>query len=224
MSKNYALQAEARDGAGKGAARALRRDGKTPAVIYGDNKEPVKIAVNSNALNTEYNKGHMFTTLCDMDVNGEKHLVLARDVQLHPVTDVAEHADFLRVTPKTKIKVFVPVEFLGEEESPGMKARGTLNIVRHEVELWCSATNIPDSIQADMTTKDLGDAIKASDATLPEGTTHVIDDRDYTIATVVAPRTAAEVDEADGEVAETDMEADGSGDAQAEGDAAEGGE
>ena len=226
MSKNYALQAEARDGAGKGAARALRRDGKTPAVIYGDNKEPVKISLNSNALNTEYNKGHMFTTLCDMDVNGETHLVLARDVQLHPVTDVAEHADFLRVTKKTKIKVFVPVQFLGEEESPGMKARGTLNVVRHEVELWCSATSIPEMLEVNMGDKDLGDAIKVSDANLPEGTTPAIDDRDFTIATIVAPRTAEEVEEADAEVAETDMEADGSGEAPAEGegDAAEGGE
>ena len=225
MSKNYALKAETRDGAGKGAARQLRRDGKTPAVIYGDNKEPVKIALNSNDLNTEYNKGHMFTTLCDIDVNGEKHLVLARDVQLHPVTDIAEHADFLRVTAKTKINVSVPVQFLGEEESPGLKERGVLNVVRFEVELVCSATKIPEALEVDISTKEIGDAIKMSDATLPEGTKPVITDRDFTIATIAAPRTAAEVEEADADVEETDMEADGSGEEGAEGDgAAEGGE
>lgn len=228
MSKNYALQAETRDGAGKGAARELRRNGKTPAVIYGDNKEPVKIALSSNDLNVEYQKGHMFTTLCDMDVNGEKHLVLARDVQLHPVTDVAEHADFLRVTPKTKIKVFVPVRFLNEDTAPGIKARGILNVVRYDVELVCSATAIPEQIEVDIGTKDIGDAIKISDASLPEGTKPVIDDRDFTIATIAAPRTAAEVEEADSDIEETDMEADGSGDAPAEGESgdapAEGGE
>ena len=103
MSKNYALQAEARDGAGKGVARALRRANKTPAVIYGDGKDPLNIALDENTINVEYNKGQMFVTLCDLEVGKDKHLVLARDVQLHPVSDNVLHVDFLRVTPKTKL-------------------------------------------------------------------------------------------------------------------------
>ena len=192
MSKNYALQAEKRERAGKGVARSLRREGLTPAVIYGDKKEPVKITLSENEINVEYNKGKMFTTLCDLDVAGDKHLVLARDVQLHPVTDVVEHVDFLRVTSKTKLAVDVPVQFINEEECPSLDQKGTVNVVRHTVELVCVATSIPDYIEVDLAGKEHGDAVKISDATLPEGAKPVIDDRDFTIATLVPPKTAAE--------------------------------
>ena len=193
MSKfNYALKASKREQAGKGVARALRRENKAPAVIYGDNKEPVKIALEGNAINLEYRKGHMFTSLCDLEIEGAKHLVLARDVQLHPVSEKVEHVDFLRVTPKTKIVVQVPVHFINHDECPGLKEKGVMNIVRHELELVCLATQIPDSVDVDLTGKGLGDAVRVSNAKLPEGTKPTITNRDFVIATIQIPRAYVE--------------------------------
>ncbi|MAE50553.1 MAG: 50S ribosomal protein L25/general stress protein Ctc [Micavibrio sp.] len=226
MSKNYAIEAEQREQAGKGAARSLRREGKIPAVIYGDKKEPVKITLDSNRINVEYYKGHMFTTLCDLSVGKDKHLVLARDVQLHPVTDVVEHVDFLRVSAKTKIAVNVPVTFVNEDKSPGLVDKGILNVTRYDVEVVCLATNIPDEIVVDLEGKEQGDAVKSTDAKLPEGSKFVIDDRDFTIATIVAPKRLedleaelAEGDEDDGIV--SDEEAAAAAEAES-GDAKEG--
>ena len=194
MSKQYVLEAQARERAGKGVARSLRREGRTPAVIYGDGQEPVKISLDTNTINVEYNKGQMYTTLCDLAVGGEKHLVLARDVQLHPVTDVVEHVDFLRVTDKTQIAVDVPVQFINEDKCPSLDKKGILNVVRHTVELQCIAKNIPDLIEVDVAGKEHGDAVKISDALLPKGAKPVIDDRDFTIATLVPPKTAAQLE------------------------------
>jgi large subunit ribosomal protein L25 len=209
------LKAEERERAGKGIARQLRRDGKTPAVIYGDKKEPIKIALDQNTINVEYNRGQMFTTLCDLEVGNDKHLVLARDVQTHPVTDVVEHVDFLRVTAKTKIAVDVPVQFINEDKSPGMDQKGILNVVRYTIELVCTATNIPENVEVDLEGKEHGDSINVSDANLPEGAKPVIDDRDFTIATLLAPKKVEEVEEtAEGE----------EGEEGGEGEAAEGGE
>lgn len=190
MAKKYALKAEERERAGKGIARSLRRDGKTPAVIYGDKKEPVKITLNENEINVEYNRGQLFTTLCKLNVAGKDHLVLARDVQLHPVTDVVEHVDFLRVTDKTRLAVDVPVHFINEDKCPSLEGKGTLNVVRFTIELTCRATNIPDFIEVDVEGKEHGDAVKVSDAALPDGAVPVISDRDFTIATLVPPKTA----------------------------------
>ena len=183
MSKNFALKAEKRERAGKGVARALRREDKIPGVVYGDHKEPVMISMPAKEVGLEYNKGHMFTTLCDLDVSGDKHLVLARDIQLHPVTDRVLHVDFLRVSPKTKLNVMVPVHFINEEECPGIKEKGILNVVRHEVELTCAATTIPEAIEVDLTPFEIGDAIKISAASMPQGAIPAITDRDFTIAT-----------------------------------------
>ena len=188
MAKQYLMQANARDGAGKGIARALRRE--QHRLSFTAMKEPVPIPLDQNSANVEYNRGHMLSTLCDLDVAGEKHLVLARDVQLHPVTDMVEHVDFLRVTAKTKIAVSIPVELVNEDASPGMKQGGILNVVRFEVELVCSATKIPDLIEVDLTGKEMGDSVRISDAKLPEGTSPVIDDRDFAIATIDKPKTA----------------------------------
>lgn len=220
MSKNYAFTAEVRERAGKGVARSLRREGKIPAVIYGDKKESVKIQMSENAANVEYNKGRMFTALCELDLAGEKHTLLARDIQLHPVTDVVEHIDFLRVTKKTKIAVNVPVNFINENASPGLDQKGILNVVRYTVELLCSAMDIPEALDVDMAGKEIGDAVKVSDAAMPEGASPVIDDRDFTIATIVAPKTAAE-EEAEEAEADAAIEASEAGD---EGEAAEGGD
>lgn len=209
------MTAEKREGTGKGTARALRRENKIPAVIYGNNQSPLSIVLDAKTINLEYRKGHMFTTLVDMNVDGDKTLVLARDIQLHPVTDVVLHADFLRVSPKTKIAVNVPVQFVGEEESPALSKKGILNIVRHEVELLCVATSIPESIEVSVADKEFGDTVKISDAKLPAGITPVITDRDFTIATIVEPRGAGD-DEAEAAEGETEAEATAEGEETAE--------
>ncbi len=218
MSDKYAFKAEKRDAAGKGIARALRRSGRIPAVIYGDKKEPVMISLDSNNTNVEYLRGHMLTTLCDLDVSGDKSLVLARDIQLNPVTDVVEHVDFLRVSAKTKIAVNIPVQFINEDKSPGLVDKGILSVIRFEVELNCSATSIPEVLEVNIEGKEIGDSIKMSDAILPAGVSPVIDDRDFTIATIDAPKTAEE-EEAENEEGAIDPV-----EAAEEAEAAEGGE
>jgi large subunit ribosomal protein L25 len=188
MSKNYALKAESRDRAGKGVARSLRRENKVPAVVYGDAKAPVKISLTSKETNIEFNKGHMFTNLCDLEVDGQKHLVLARDVQVHPVTDRVEHIDFLRVTAKTKIAVKVPVHFINEDKSPGLTAdKGVLNVVRHEAELLCTATNIPEEIVFDLSGTKIGEAVRINDGNLGDAVP-ADRSRNYVIATLQAPK------------------------------------
>ena len=187
-AKHIALAAEIREGTGKGTARALRREEKIPAVIYGDKKDPVTITLDDKEITLEYHKGHLYTTLIDITVNGKKELVLTRDVQTHVVTDDIQHVDFLRVSAKTKIAVDIPVHFINEDKSPALEDRGIINTVRHTVELYCKATEIPEYIEVDLEGKEYGDAVKLSDAKLPEGATPVIADRDFTIATIVEPR------------------------------------
>ncbi|NCO03412.1 MAG: 50S ribosomal protein L25/general stress protein Ctc [Alphaproteobacteria bacterium] len=203
MSRQYKMTATKREGAGKGAARAIRRDKQTPAVIYGDKKEPVTISLPTKETNLEYNKGHMFTMICELDVDGEKHTVLARDAQLHPVTDNVMHVDFLRVTDKTSITVSVPVNYIGYEESPAAQAKGILNVVRFEVDINCKAKNIPESIDVDLSKAQIGDAIKISNANMPEGAKPAISDRDFALAAVSAPRVVLDDEPAEGEEGET---------------------
>jgi large subunit ribosomal protein L25 len=189
MSKSFSLQAEAREEAGKGVSRSLRRQGKLPAVIYGDNKTPVKIALSAHNVNLEYHKAHMFTSLCELDLDGKKHIVLARDVQLHPVTDFVEHVDFLRVTDKTELKVHVSLQFINHEQSPGLKDKGSLNVVAHQVEVVCKAENIPDFIEVDLSGKNHGETVNISSAIMPKGA-RPASDRDFTVANIVAPKRA----------------------------------
>ncbi len=188
MTHTYTMAAEKRERAGKGIARALRREGKIPSVIYGGNKEPVIIALDGNKSNVEYNKGHMLTSLCDMEIDGKKETVLARDIQVHPVTDCVLHIDFLRVTSKTTLVVKVPVHFMDEDKCPGLRKKGVLNVTRHEVELVCKATDIPDMLEVSLEDIEIGQAVRLSNAKLPEGTKPAIDDRDFTIAQMAAPR------------------------------------
>jgi large subunit ribosomal protein L25 len=223
MSKNYALKAEKRDRVGKGVARALRREGKVPAVIYGDSKEPVTIVLPEKELSLEYRKGRMFTTLCDLDIDGEKHMLLARDIQLHPVTDNVLHVDFLRVTSRTSLTVKVPVQFINENDSPGLQEKGILSVVRYDVELVCRATKIPDSVIIDLTPFNIGDAIKMSDAELPEGAESAFE-RDITIANISAPRTMVEEVAEDEEGEEGAEEGAEGGEEASEGEAASEGE
>lgn len=200
-TKKYTLVAEKRDRAGKGVARALRLQQRIPAVIYGDKKEPVLISVLDKDLTLEYKKGYMFTHLCDLEIDGKKELCLARDVQLHPVSDKIEHADFLRVSPKTKINVEIPVHFINQENSAPLKAGGVLNIVRHEVEMECSATDIPEFIEVDISSYDFGDSIRISAAKMPANVKPVME-RDFVLATMAASRAATSADdEADAAVA-----------------------
>jgi large subunit ribosomal protein L25 len=194
MTDRIAMQAQSREGTGKGTARALRREKKIPAVIYGNNQAPVTITLDEKEITMEYHKAHLFTTLMDIEVDGKKELVLARDVQTHVVTDNVLHVDLLRVSAKTKIAVMVPVNFINENES-AMSAGAILNTVRHEVELMCKATEIPESIDVNLTGKEFGDSVNLSDANLPDGVTPVIDDRDFTIATLVEPKAAPVEDE-----------------------------
>ena len=219
MAKQYTLAATKRERAGKGVARALRREHKTPAVIYGDNQEPVTITVPTKEVTLEYHKAQMFTTLCELDLDGSKEVVLARDVQLHPVTDNVLHVDFLRVTDKTKITVAVPVNFLNQEKCKGILEKGVLNVIRYDVDLVCRAKNMPDAIDIDLTEFDIGDSVKISDAVMPEGSEPAISDRDFTIASIAAPRSIEDIEaeEAEGEEGEEGAEG-------ADGETAEGGE
>ncbi len=196
MTKHYALSAETRDRAGKGVARALRREAKIPGVIYGDSKEVVTIELPVKEITLEYQKGHMFTNLCDLEVDGKKNLVLVRDLQIHPVTDRVLHVDFLRVSPKTTIMVHVPVHFINEEKCPGLKAGGTLNIVKHDLELVSLATAIAEFVEVDLEGLEIGDAVKLSNIKLPAGAKSA-SDRDFTVATIAAPRKLLEEEDAE---------------------------
>jgi large subunit ribosomal protein L25 len=193
MSNNYALSAQKRDRAGKGMARAVRRENQVPAVIYGDNKEPEIISLPIKELTMTYQKGLMQTHLCDLTVGTQKNLVLARDVQLHPVTDRIIHVDFLRVTPKTTIEVEVPVHFIEQDLCPGIKLdKGVLTVINHSIRLVCPAANIPSTLEVSLKDKKIGDAIKLSMAKLPNGVRAPKGMEEETLATIAAPTVYAE--------------------------------
>jgi large subunit ribosomal protein L25 len=188
MSKKYALTAQKRDRAGKGVARALRRENLVPAVVYGDNKAPVLISLSSKDIHLEYNKGHMGTNLCDLTVDGEKVLTLARDIQTNPVSDKIEHVDFMRISPKTKITVEVPIIFLNQDKCPGIKNKGILNVVHHAIDLKCSATDIPEHLEVDLSNAEIADSIKVSAIALPKGASPAnTREGDFTVATIMEP-------------------------------------
>ena len=182
-----ALKASSRAKAGKGAARATRREGRIPAVIYGDNKEPVLISVPEKELTLALHKEHIFTKLCDLDVEGKKHLVLTRDIQLDPVTDRVKHADFMRVSEKTKIRVSVPVTFSNQKDAIGLSKGGVLNVVKHEIEMLCNANNIPESLVIDLKGLDIGHSIHISQVKLPAGVTVMHIEEDFTVVTIISP-------------------------------------
>ena len=209
MAENTSLTAQARDRAGKGVARALRREGRVPAVVYGDKKSPDLISLGYNEVMRLWNKGTFMSHLVDLEVDGKVQRVIPRDVQLDPVRDFVIHVDFLRLGKGATIAVEVPVHFNNEEESPGMKRGGALNVVRHEVELNCPAESIPESIEVDLTGVDVGDSIHISAVKLPDGVTPTITDRDFTIATIIAPKTAEEEPVAGEEVATEEAPAEG---------------
>ncbi len=197
--ETYELKAEARERVGKGSARELRRNGFIPAVIYGDKQAPISIAINTNEVTKRIHAGGFMTTVATIDVDGKKYKVLPKDYQLDPVRDFTMHVDFLRVSGNTQVTVEIPVHFVNEEKSPGLKVGGVLNIVRHEVEVHCPADAIPEFFTVDLSGHKIGDSIHISEVTLPKGVTPVIADRDFTIATIVAPAAGIDESAAEGE-------------------------
>jgi len=223
MSEQLTLPAEARERAGKGASRALRREGRVPAVIYGEKKEPVSVHVEEKLLSKMLSSGHFMNSVIMVEVGGKPSRTLPKDVQFHPVTSRPIHVDFVRIGEHAQVTVNIPVRFVDEEESPGLKRGGVLNVVRHELELICDAAKIPSEISISLAGLEIGDAVHISSVTLPDGAKPTIDDRDFTVATVVAPSAMkAEEEEAAaaGEVPTVEEGEEGEGEAGAE---AEGG-
>ena len=210
---------EPREQTGTGGARAVRRDGWIPGVLYGGGGEPVPVRLRKNEIQNAYRRGRLRPQLANIDVPGEDGLqpVIPRAIQLHPVKDYPMHVDFLRVDDNTRINVDIPVRFINEEESPGLKRGGVLNVVRHGIEVYAPATAIPDVFEIDVTGLDIGDAIHVSTISLPDRVKLVTTDRDYTIATIAAPSAMRSADDGEDEAEE-------GAETPAEGEGAEGGE
>jgi large subunit ribosomal protein L25 len=187
MSEQLMLPAEARDRAGKGASRALRRDGRVPAVVYGEKKEALSIHVEEKLLTKMLSTGHFMNSVVMIDFKGNAHRTLPKAVDFHPVTSRPIHVDFLRIGEHTKVHVAVPMRFDNEEESPGLKRGGVLNVVVHELEIVCDAAHIPNEIHVSLDGLEIGDSIHISEVKLPDGVTPSNTDEDFTVATIVAP-------------------------------------
>src|SRR3954465_15830855 len=186
MSEQLTLPAEARDRAGKGASRALRREGRVPAVVYGEKKEPLSIHVEEKLLTKMLHTGHFMNSVVMIDLSGKPHRTLPKAVAFHPVTRRPIHVDFLRIGEHTKVHVAVPLRFDNEEASPGLKRGGVLNAVVHELELVCDAASIPNEIHIPLDGLEIGDSVHISQVTLPDGVVPANSD-DFTVATIVAP-------------------------------------
>lgn len=202
MADTRSLSADLRERAGKGAARATRREGRVPAVIYGNKQDPVMISLHPVELMHQIQKGGFFNSIVEIEAGKDKHRVLPRDIQVDPVTGRPIHVDFMRFSAKTKLHVEVEVDFINDEASPGLKKGGVLNIVRHAVELVCIPDAIPEKLVIDLTGTEIGDSIHISAVKLPEGVEPAITDRDFTVATIAAPTKVAEPSEEEGEGAE----------------------
>src|SRR4051794_1487226 len=187
MSDQLTLPAEARDRAGKGASRALRREGRVPAVVYGEKKEPLAIHVEEKLLSKMLSTGHFMNSVIMIDFEGNPHRTLPKAVDFHPVSSRPIHVDFLRIGEHTKVTVGIPVRFDNEDDSPGLKRGGVLNVVQHELELVCDAASIPNEIHIDLTGLEIGDSVHIGQVKLPEGVTAANQDEDFTVATIVAP-------------------------------------
>ena len=227
MAEMPVIEATTREGVGKGAARAARRDGFVPGVVYGGGKDPVSINIKHNVLLKALRAGKFLSTLINLQVDGTDNRVICRGVQRHVVKDLPIHADFLRLSERSRINLMIPVEFENEEEAPGLRKGGVLTVVRNEIELKVRANNIPDHIAVDLTGLEIGDTVKISDITLPAGTATTITERDFMIANISAPSVlltkeeeeaaeAAEAEEAlEGEI-EEGAEGEGEGEAEPE--------
>jgi large subunit ribosomal protein L25 len=196
MSDSLALKADARPKAGKGASRAARRAGQVPCVIYGAKQAPDTIQVSENDVRKLINTGHFTTAIIEIDVAGKKQKALMRDIQLHPVNERPVHIDFLRVDANTKVYVKVPVHFKDQVDSPGIKRGGVLNIVHHEIELECPAGSIPDEVLISLKGLDVGATIHLADIVLPAGIKPHVREKDFTVATIIAPSSLVSSDAA----------------------------
>lgn len=208
MASTNSLDATSRAGTGKGAARSARREGLIPGVIYGGGTDPQAINVKFNELLKLLKKGKFMSTLLKIKVDGVEETVICRAVQRDVVKDLPTHVDFLRLSAKSRINLFIPVEFTNEETSVGLKKGGVLTIVRNEVELKVTAGNIPDTIVADLSSVDVGDVINISNIDLPAGSRPMITDRDFVIANISAPSSLKSAgDEEEGEEGEAEAPA-----------------
>lgn len=192
------FECELRKRVGTGGSRAVRRDGWVPAILYGDDQEPANIKLRYNQVLKAYTTGRLIDVLSKISVDGEEQMVIGRDIQVDPVKDLPMHVDLMRVSAKTRLTVNVPMRFLNEEDCPGLKKGGVLNVVRYEVEVLASATAIPEALEVDLATADVGDTIHISAVKLPDGVTPTITDRDFTVATIAAPSALRSSENEDG--------------------------
>lgn len=194
MSANAVLNAETRKNAGTGAARALRRAGKIPAILYSKGEQAIGLALPEKDLRLQYIKGRFRSRIIELKIDGKSVKALPRDVQFHPVTDKIEHVDFQKVTPGVTLHVFVPVKFIGMDKSPGIKRGGVLNAVRHEIEFICTPETIPHHIEVSVAELDIGGSVHINEVKLPAGITATIK-RNFTVATVAGRSAQMEVEE-----------------------------
>jgi large subunit ribosomal protein L25 len=221
MSEQLTLPAEARDRAGKGASRALRREGRVPAVVYGEKKEPLSIHVEEKLLTKMLHTGHFMNSVVMIDFQGKPQRTLPKAVDFHPVTSRPIHVDFLRIGEHTKVTVAVPVRFDNEDASPGLKRGGVLNVVIHELELVCDAASIPNEIHVPLDGLDIGDSVHIGQVKLPDGVVPSNQEEDFTVATIVAPSAMKAEEEETAPAGEVPTVEEGEA---AEGGEAEGGE
>ena len=220
MSEQLTLPAQARDGLGKGASRELRRNGRVPAVVYGQKKDPLSVHVEEKLLSKMLSSGHFMNSVVMIDVDGKPTRTLPKAVDFHPVTSRPVHVDFLRISEHTKVNVAVPMRFDNEEASPGLKRGGVLNVVVHELEIVCDAARIPAEIHIPLDGLEIGDSIHISQVRLPEGVIPSNTDEDFTVATIVAP-SAMKAEEEEAAAADAVPTVEGE---EGEAEAAEGGE
>ena len=193
MAETTILNGNLRTNTGKGFARASRRAGRIPAIIYGDKQDTISIDIEKKEYKKLMTQSGIFSRLLDLNIDGKSNIVLTRDIQFHPVSENPLHVDFLRIGKGSTITVSIPVSFINEELSPGLKTGGVLNTVRFELELECPADSIPEKIEINLEGLVVGDSIKISTVKLPDGVKPTITDRDFTIATIAAPTKMAEV-------------------------------
>ena len=194
MSEHATIPAKLRASGGTGPARAVRREGRIPGIVYGGNGDPQPVSILLRDIEKHYQTGRFTSTLFVLDLEGKKERVIPREVQVDPVSELPIHADFQRLVAGSRIRLFIPVHFNNHGDSPGLKRGGVLNIVRHEIEFFCPSEKIPQFIEADLAGMDIGDSLHISAIKVPEGLVPVIRSRDFTVATVAAPSAFAEVE------------------------------
>ena len=204
MAEPSALPLQTREATGKGASRALRRNGFIPGILYGGDQEPVNVKLLGSELQRAVRRGRFFSTLVELDVDGEMVRAIPRDVQYDVVRDIPIHVDFLRISANSEITLFVPVKFVNEEDSPGIRRGGVLNVVRHDVELRVRAGDIPEELVVDIAGLDIGDVVHFSSIQLPKGAASTIVGRDFAVATIAAPSAIVAAARAEQEEAATE--------------------